>query len=483
MAVKNARKPRIELYALRGQFTDVTYFLTTMSLSECAEQLHFQNVDQVKSFNERVQRSLNKKRAELIFSHYLKKRGPRFFNSLVVVLMPKKGTTSGFYDFEPLKDENGDKLDGLGMLSVLTDIQRVVVDGQHRLHSLNAADAYTRESDYDENLQLKEARIPVAFLAFGKDIAPGFEKVTDPSKGDLNELTSKSARQVFVALNKNAKVVDKNSLLILDDQDFSAVATRSLIENDDRLEMFCKWHGSGSSLTDSDVFFTNIHTLDWFIEHETMCISQDDISKNYTLPIEAERTQAIEEHFDKPTSETALLGLSRREIVKKFFSDLAFFEEWRSKVTELLSGNPVLQPKEQELSTDQKRAIKKLRQANILATVAGQKATFEALMQTFPHMGKEEAKQNLDEALRRVNVLYEKGIMSRDHSIWMEFLVRPGTKMKLTAISPSARLLQCILEQRNDEYMKPFFESLIDDGVGTEKSLSAFQEIKTVVNF
>lgn len=483
MAVRNARKPSIQLYALRGQFTDVTYFLTTMSLSECAEQLHFQNLDQVKNFNERIQRSLNAKRAELIFSDYLERHGPRFFNSLVVVLMPKKGTTSGFYDFEPLVDENGDKLDGLGILSVLTDIQRVVVDGQHRLYSLKKADAYTREPNYDETLQLKEARIPVAFLAFEKDIVPGFKKVTDSSKDDLNELTSKSARQVFVALNKNAKVVDKNSLLILDDQDFSAVATRSLIESDDKLEMFCKWHGSGSSLTDSDVFFTNIHTLDWFIKHETMCISQEQISAQYNLPIEAERTQAIEEHFDKPTSETALLGLSRREIVKKFFSDLAFFEEWRSKVTELLSGNPVLQPKEQELSTDQKRAIKKLRQANILATVAGQKVTFEALMQTFPHMGKEEAKQNLDEALRRVNVLYEKGIMSRDHSIWMEFLVRPGKKMKLTAISSSARLLQYILEQKNDKFMKQFFESLIDDGIGTHQSLIEFQKMRKVVNF
>ena len=477
MTVINLEKPKIQLYALRGRFTDVTYFLTTMTLSECAEQLHFQNVDDVKSFSERVQRSLNENRAKLIFTDYLKRTGPRFFNSLVVVLMPKQGITTGFYDFEPFKDQDGDEIGGLGMLSVLIDIQRIVVDGQHRLFSLKQAERYTREPDYDEKLHLKEAQIPVVFLAFDKVIEPGFEKI-DSDKQDLMKLTSIEARQIFLALNKNAKVVDKNSLLILDDQDFSAVATRSLIESDSELEMFCKWHSGGTTLTDSDIFFTNIHTLDWFIKHETMCISQDEISKNYNLPVEDERQQAIEEHFDNPTSDVELLGLSRRKIIESFFTKLEFFPYWRSQVIDLLSGEPTLQPREQELTRDQKRAIKVMRRKHLLATIVGQKATFEAIMHAFPHMECETAIAKLDEVIRRVNILYENNIMSREHPIWSEFLVRPGNKLKLTALNSSAKLLRHIIEQRPEKDMKNFFDDLIDDGIGTDQSLNMYSSLE-----
>ena len=106
--IENAKEQTISLYALKGTFTDVTYFMTSLSLSECAEQLSFAPTEEASEFAERVQRRLDTKRAEeKIYNGYLKQPGMRFFNSLVVVLMPREGTRRGYYRFEPFRGQDG----------------------------------------------------------------------------------------------------------------------------------------------------------------------------------------------------------------------------------------------------------------------------------------------------------------------------------------------------------------------------------------
>jgi DGQHR domain-containing protein len=233
MKLKSTPLQTIKLYALRGQFDGVTYFMTTMTLAEASEQLHFEDIEAVKSFRERVQRTLDENRARQIFENYLKKQTTRFFNSLVAVIMPPPSIKHGYFEFEPFEAETG-KIDNVGMLSIRTDIQRIVVDGQHRLYALTEANAYTRDPSYDPSLMLKELKVPVVFLTFDEVGGAGFDVPVE----DVYKKVSDRARKIFVDLNRNAKKADRNTLFILDDEDFSAVAARDLIERDAHLERY-----------------------------------------------------------------------------------------------------------------------------------------------------------------------------------------------------------------------------------------------------
>lgn len=93
----------IEYKAITGTFGEVRYFLTTLDHSDAAENIRFAGELQGKwGFSERVQRKLDEKRAETELFNYLAKAGIRFFNSLVIVLLPNSNEQKEFWDFSPV---------------------------------------------------------------------------------------------------------------------------------------------------------------------------------------------------------------------------------------------------------------------------------------------------------------------------------------------------------------------------------------------
>jgi DGQHR domain-containing protein len=466
--LKSSPLQTIKLYALRGQFDGVTYFMTTMTLADVSEQLHFEDVQAVKSFRERVQRALDRTRAEQIFENYLKKHTMRFFNSLVAVIMPPISIKHGYFEFESFEADTG-KIDNVGMLSIRTDIQRIVVDGQHRLYALNKANEYTRDPSYESSLMLREVRVPVLFLTFDDVGGEGFSVPVS----DVYKKVSDRARKVFVDLNRNAKKADKNTLFILDDEDFSAVAARDLIEKQPELEKYTKWHGRGTTLADTDVFFTTIELLNHFVDK---VVDDEDgkISNRYQLPVDEERERALAEHLDSPSAE--LYGLQPRKMINEFYSGLQLFPEWTLTVKRLLGGEPELQPKETTLSRDQKRDIKAAREVSLLLTVVGQRVAIDALIEAFPHMGKTTAEENYSEALRRLNMIERKKLYNRDESLWLELLTRPGNKMKLTAKEQATRLLSDLLQGNPASHVQEYITPSIEEGIGTEQTVELYEQ-------
>src|SRR3712207_1986960 len=90
----------IEYKAITGTFGQVRYFLTTLDHNDAAENIRFARDLQGKwGFSERVQRQLDDKRAETDLFTYLAKSGIRFFNSLVIVLLPSSDEQKEFWDF------------------------------------------------------------------------------------------------------------------------------------------------------------------------------------------------------------------------------------------------------------------------------------------------------------------------------------------------------------------------------------------------
>lgn len=461
--VSNPAKAIVSICAIEGKFTDVTYYMSTLKLSECKDQLDFAPTDEVATFTERVQRKLDKKRAsELIFKKYLNKPGTRFFNSLVVVLMPKDGTEDGYYQFKPFKDEKGKSIGNVGMLEILSDIDRIVVDGQHRLHALKLADEQSRGPDYDRELGFSQIRVPVVFVTF-EDIGGTFDETI--SDAELPRKVANKSRKLFVDLNKDVKKIDKNNLLVLDDSDLSAVAARSLIEDNESLEVYTKWSKTGSTLADADPYFTNILLLDLFAEiffEEVMELDLEKIA-DAELELEDGRVKAIQNYFCSTSSE---LGLAPKNMIEDFFEKVSFFGKWKKSIREILGGDPKTQPMTTETTPQQRRSIRKLHQQQLLSTVVGQHAAFRAALDAFEHFDSE-PKDDWHETLRRLSAVHDLGLFDRENLLWEELLVKAGKKLKLTAIRESSEVLSALIRLKAS---KSLTVVNVDRGVGTTET-------------
>ena len=139
----------IEYKAITGKFGEVRYFITTLEHSDAVENIRFADDIQVGwSFSERVQRKLNVGRAEKEIFSYLAQGGIRFFNSIVVVLLPTSNDQREFWDFDPAMS-NGKPVEKWVNLKLYKNVARIVIDGQHRLLSLKRYwDAHTGKIPY-----------------------------------------------------------------------------------------------------------------------------------------------------------------------------------------------------------------------------------------------------------------------------------------------------------------------------------------------
>ena len=466
--IKQIAKPMIEMFALEGHFGGVTYYMASLTLSECADQLHFARTNEASTFADRVQRRVNEKRAQAMFEDYLRKPGTRFFNSLVVVLMPKPGTETGYYRFEPFEDPSGAAIGKVGVLHVLSDIDRIVVDGQHRLFALRLANEYTRQAEYENELGLTDIEVPVVFITFD-DVNGVYESNTKIP--NIQRDVADRSRKVFIDLNKTAKPVDKNSLLILDDNDFSAIAARYLIETNPTLELYTKWSDAGSTLADADPYFTNIYLLDQYVDLLLSTEELDRIAEDYSLSLTDERNRAIEDCFLASAANHD--GMIPRDMINEFFERVTFFDEWRASVQSILDGDPRKQPYDLKLKTGQRKKIRALHQKHLLGTVAGQRAAFVAVFRAFQHIDEEDPQQAWYTTLDRMSEIQSKDLYSRTNDIWLELLVRPGNRMKVNAVETAATVLEHLIRGVPVEQTAGLIRP--EDGFGTSETMDHYE--------
>lgn len=185
-----------------------------MRLTDVGDLIGFANeLHQIEKLSDKIQRDLNKDRAQEI-KNYLIDNEDRFFNSLVVAVYDGDPNWHGVDNLRP-NNEESKKLEFpeyaeecIGFLSVTKKEKFFALDGQHRLAGIKAA--------IEESSDIGEDLINVIIVAH-----------SNTNQGKIR------SRRLFTTLNKKAKLVSKDAIIALDEDDIAACITRKLIESDE----------------------------------------------------------------------------------------------------------------------------------------------------------------------------------------------------------------------------------------------------------
>ncbi|QNF21622.1 DGQHR domain-containing protein [Aeromonas hydrophila] len=203
---------RLVLPCLKGFIGSWTTYNCMMRLSDIANLVNFaEELHKIEKLSDKIQRELSEERA-IEISNYLLENRDRFFNSLVVAIYNGDPNWHEIGGLSP-KNEEAEKLivpeyaqECLGFLSLTKKEKLFALDGQHRLFGIKRA--------LESNSSIGDDLISVII-------------VTHSNKPDGIVRT----RRLFTTLNKKAKLVSKDTIIALDEDDISACITRKLIEN------------------------------------------------------------------------------------------------------------------------------------------------------------------------------------------------------------------------------------------------------------
>jgi len=240
------------------KFNFVT-LLGNVSFSDLKDDLKILNeINETNSlgFDLLVQRDIDKERVkEELIHFYLKDNNKlNFFPPIVIALVPKfeniiEKELKVSYQFEDedlviktddesiierfpyYDDDNKEDLEDF-LSSNLRDctvkwdknkVHAIVIDGQHRFYAL-------KEFLHSIN-QIEEPRnlMPVNFVL----LHPKFNSFNDPFKGTDY---IRAARELFIDINKNAKSVSHQRLILLDDKSLERTLTRGAVRQFNRVE-------------------------------------------------------------------------------------------------------------------------------------------------------------------------------------------------------------------------------------------------------
>ena len=203
---------RLVLPCLRGFIGSWTTYSCMMRLSDAADLIGFADeLHQIEKLSDKIQRELNSDRAEEI-ANYLLENEDRFFNSLVVAVYDGDPNWHNVDNLRPNNDESSQlefpdyAEECIGFLSVTKKEKFFALDGQHRLAGIKGA--------IDKNESIGEELINVIIVAH-----------SNTPHGKVR------SRRLFTTLNKKAKLVSKDAIIALDEDDIAAWITRGLLES------------------------------------------------------------------------------------------------------------------------------------------------------------------------------------------------------------------------------------------------------------
>ncbi len=440
MELDNQFPETIDYKAISGKFGEVRYFITTLDQSDAVENIRF--ADEIQgswSFSERVQRKLDENRANTEIFSYLAQGGIRFFNSIVVVLLPNSNEQREFWNFEEVESQ-GKTVEKWVNLKLHKKVARIVIDGQHRLLSLRRYwNAHTGKEplspqQINDNFSCLETfDIPVVYLVFGN---LGREGHSDLSETVRDEII-KATRNIFTVINKTAKSIDKQTQLLLDDSKISALIPRKLLEEEVLEDRFVKWSSTGRSLNQSEPYLTTLDLVSQCTIEVLKDYQKQALKKSFNSP--TERESALKTYYE---SHPKLQEIGTKELLKWFFTELQPFKDWVSQINHVGIKIPT-QPEQSRLSASQKATIKKLRDSSILYTLLGQKILFFAVSRFLLKIRIEyRIPAILDAISLSITKMDKDSFFSRDQSHWSNVLVHPN--QNLTMITTGSGVERCI---------------------------------------
>ncbi|MEH2001440.1 MAG: DNA sulfur modification protein DndB [Nostoc sp.] len=440
MELDNQSPETIEYKAISGEFGEVRYFITTLDQSDAVENIRF--ADEIQgswSFSERVQRKLDENRANTEIFSYLAQGGIRFFNSIVVVLLPNSNDQREFWDFSTVSSQ-GKTVEKWVNLKLYKNVARIVIDGQHRLLSLRRYwNAHTGKEPLNpqqikENFSCSETfDIPVVYLVFGNLGRVGHSELSETVRDEI----IKATRNIFTVINKTAKSIDKQTQLLLDDSKISALIPRKLLEEGVLEDRFVKWSSTARSLNQSEPYLTTLDLVSQCTIELLKDYPKQALKKSFNSP--TERNIALETYYE---SHPKLPEIGTKELLKWFFTELQPFKDWVSQISHVGIDIPV-QPEQSRLNTSQKASIKKLRDSSILYTLLGQKILFFAVSRFLLKIRIEHRIPAVLKAISlSINKMDKDGFFNRNQSHWSNVLVRPN--QNLTIITTGSGVERCI---------------------------------------
>lgn len=440
MELDNQSPETIEYKAISGKFGDVRYFITTLDQSDAVENIRF--ADEIQgswSFSERVQRKLDENRANTEIFSYLAQGGIRFFNSIVVVLLPNSNDQREFWDFSTVSSD-GKPIEKWVNLKLYKNVARIVIDGQHRLLSLRRYwNAHTGKEplnpqQINENFNCSETfDIPVVYLVF-RDL--GKVGHADSSETVRDEII-KATRNIFTVINKTAKSIDKQTQLLLDDSKISALIPRKLLEEGVLEDRFVKWSSKSRNLTQSEPYLTTLDLVSQCTIELLKDYQKQALKKSFNSL--TERDTALANYYE---SHPKLPVIGTKALLKWFFTELQPFKDWVSQLNYVGINIPI-QPEQSRLSAVQKTSIKELRDSSILYTILGQKILFSAVSRFLLKIRIEyRIPAILDAVSLSITKMDKDGFFCRNAPHWFNVLVRPNEK--LTMITTGTGTEKCI---------------------------------------
>ncbi len=210
--MKKKELSAITLPALRGVMGTWVYYSSLMTLEQISKRVSYADeIHTNKKLSDMIQRRLKSSRSKEI-AEYLNKQNERFFNSLVVATYGGEpnwhavdSVSSNTDDFDITKLNEG-VVEAVGFLAFRGHEKLFAVDGQHRLAGIKKAVTNSKED-------VKDDQVSVIFVGY-KKTAQGLTRT----------------RRLFTTLNKTAKLVQKNDIIALDEDDVMAITVRRLVE-------------------------------------------------------------------------------------------------------------------------------------------------------------------------------------------------------------------------------------------------------------
>lgn len=235
--------------ALRAQMGNWEYYIVKMAMKDIVKEVGFASeVYENKTLDDAIQRSLNEGRVKREIVQYLAGREDRFFSSIVVAAL---GGNPTFTPVEITSDPKfslfkAGRLDeAFGILTFDGGQRYFALDGQHRLKSIKAL------IDRDEP-DLPD--VPQDFL----DEEVSVIMLVREDKDD--DEFHRRYRRVFSALNRYAKPTDRDTNIIMDEDDVTAILTRRLL-TDHEFFTSDKLKTKGKSIRADESYFTSLQTL------------------------------------------------------------------------------------------------------------------------------------------------------------------------------------------------------------------------------
>lgn len=207
---------KLVIPCLRGAIGSWVTYTCLMRLSDIASLVHFaRELHTSKKLSQMIQRKLEVERADDI-AEYLLTNNERFFNSLVLGIYDGEPQWHTIQRLEPRSVEAKQvempeyAQECLGFLTLTKQEQLFALDGQHRLAGIQKALA-TQTRLGDEQLTV--------IIVVHRPTPEGIKR----------------SRRLFTTLNKKVKIVSKDAIIALDEDDISASITRRLVEETDFL--------------------------------------------------------------------------------------------------------------------------------------------------------------------------------------------------------------------------------------------------------